>query len=337
MAHHFGRVSLVSLFANVVALPAVAPRDVAGDAVAPRRRRSRSRPPQLLNALNGYCLAYLSAVAHWSAGLPHAAVDVNLGLPALVGVYAGLVACCALAAGCAGWARLDRIGPRSRAPLIAAAAVIAALIASALAPGATPAPLDRFRVTFLDVGQGDATLLQAPGRRRGAGGRRPARVGVAASSARAGVHSLDLVVLTHAQRTTRAAWRQVVEELPVGVLLDGGAGARDPTHGRIVVARPRRRGAQHRRAAGRASILRAGALRLRVLSLPSGAPVDPGRRAQHHAHRPARLLSRARMSSCRRTPRATSPRALRLPEWRCSRSPTTAARTKGTGPPARAG
>jgi competence protein ComEC len=279
MAHHFGRLSLVSLFANVVALPAVAPLMWLGMLSAAAGQLSLEAAA-LLNALNGYCLAYLSAVAHWSAGLPHAAVDVNLALPALAALYAGLVACCALAAWLRRMGGVDRIGARARPPLVAAAAVIAALIASALAPGATPAPLDRFRVTFLDVGQGDATLLQAPGDVAVLVDGGPPESGVVAKLHAAGVSSLDLVVLTHAQEDHQGGLEQVVEELPVGVLLDGGTGARDPTHGRIV-SLAQRRGA-HIVAPRAGQILRAGALRLRILH-PSGEPVDPDDEPNDHA------------------------------------------------------
>ncbi len=279
MAHHFGRLSLVSLFANLIALPAVAPLMWLGMLSAAAGQVSLEAAA-LLNGLNGYCLAYLSAVAHWTAGLPHAAMDVDLGLPAIAGIYAGLMACCALTA----WLRrkggVDRIGPRARHPLIAAAAVIAALFATALAPGAAPAPLNLFRVTFLDVGQGDATLLQAPGDVAVLVDGGPPESGVVGKLRAAGVRSLDLVVLTHAQKDHQGGLEQVVEELPVGVLLDGGAGVRDSTHDRIVSV-AHRRGA--RIVAPRAGEeLRAGALRLRILH-PSGEQVDPDDEPNDHA------------------------------------------------------
>ena len=175
---------------------------------------------------------------------------------------------------------MDRIGPRARAPLIAAAAVIVALIASALAPGATPAPLDRFRVTFLDVGQGDATLLQAPGGVAVLVDGGPPESGVVGKLRAAGVRSLDLVVLTHAQEDHQGGLENVVEELPVGAAARRRRRFARPDARRIV-SLARRRGARIV-APGAGQILRAGALRLRVLH-PSGEPVDPDDEPNHHA------------------------------------------------------
>ena len=66
MAYHFGRLSLVSLFANLLALPVVAPLMWLGMLAAAAGQLSLEAAA-LLNALNGYCLAYL---APWRTGAP---------------------------------------------------------------------------------------------------------------------------------------------------------------------------------------------------------------------------------------------------------------------------
>jgi competence protein ComEC len=276
MAYQFERLSLVSLLANLLALPAVAPLMWLGMLSAAVGQVSLDAAA-LLNALNGYCLAYLSAVAAWTAALPHAAVDVRIRSVAQLGaVYAGLAGCCALTV----WLsrrRVRRGGVRSQ--LIAAAAVVVALLGTTLAPRATPAPPDRFRVTFLDVGQGDATLLQAPGDVAVLVDGGPSKSGLVENLREAGVRSLDLVVLTHAQEDHQGGLEQVVEELPVETLLDGGAtGGED--HDRIV-SLARRRGA--RVIAARAGqVLAAGDLALRVLH-PSAEHVAPDDEPNDHA------------------------------------------------------
>ncbi len=92
-----------------------------------------------------------------------------------------------------------------------------------------------------------------------------------------GASGLDVVVLTHAQEDHQGGLEEVLERLPVGLLVDGGAGSRDPVHARIV-ALARRRGIRViEGTAGQA--LRLGGLRLSVLSpepRPLGERPDPG-------------------------------------------------------------
>jgi competence protein ComEC len=96
------------------------------------------------------------------------------------------------------------------------------------------APPGEFTVTFLDVGQGDATLIQAPGGLAALvdGGPRAAEV-ASALSAR-GVTRLGLVVLTHAQEDHQGGLAAVLERFPVDVVLDGGRPSDGPEHRRIV-------------------------------------------------------------------------------------------------------
>jgi competence protein ComEC len=84
----------------------------------------------------------------------------------------------------------------------------------------------------------------------------------------AGVRSLDLVVLTHAQADHEDGLEQVVRRLPVGMLLDGGGETKDSAHARIV-AIARAHGT--RVLSGHAGqLLRLGQLRVEVLSPAAG-------------------------------------------------------------------
>jgi competence protein ComEC len=135
------------------------------------------------------------------------------------------------------------------------------------ARGGAPAPPGRFTVTFLDVGQGDATLLQAPGGHAALVDGGPPGSGVVEDLRRRGVRSLDVVVLTHAQEDHQGGLEELLDHVPVRVLLDGGSGSADPAHRRITEL-ARRRGTQViPGAAGQQ--LRLGRLRLAVLSPPS--------------------------------------------------------------------
>ena len=172
--HHFGDVSTGSLLANLLALPAVAPAMWLG-MLAAAAGQVPGLPVEPLNGLDSAALAYVAQVAAW-CGAP------RLGARAR-----------SSSAGSAGWSPpTPAIGAsaglalrRSRGPRASAAAgvALAALAVAAVALGARAQaggrlrrrrPRTGLRVTVLDVGQGDAILLQPPDGARGPGRRRPA-------------------------------------------------------------------------------------------------------------------------------------------------------------------
>lgn len=90
LALHFEQVSLVSLPANLLAAPAVAPIMWLGMAAAALGQLATelARP---LNAVNAYLLAYVAAVGHHAAAVPHAQVRAAVPGPlALAAIYAAL-------------------------------------------------------------------------------------------------------------------------------------------------------------------------------------------------------------------------------------------------------
>ena len=89
-------------------------------------------------------------------------------------------------------------------------------------------------MSFLDVGQGDATLVQAPGGVAVLFDGGPPEAGVGCGCCAAGVRGLALVVATHQSRDHHGGLQQVVERLPVGTLLENGDGTRDRTFWRVV-------------------------------------------------------------------------------------------------------
>jgi competence protein ComEC len=279
-AFHFERLSAVSLLANLVALPAVAPLMWLGLLAAGVAQVSVDAAA-FLNALNGYCLAYLAAIARWSADLPHAVLSLDLGSGwKLAGTYAAGAA--ALLAGRGVLGALHSRGVRRRAVVPLAGAFALAVVGAGLAlEHPAPGPPDRFTVSFLDVGQGDATLLQAPGGLAALIDGGPADAGVVDKVREAGARSLDLVVLTHPQADHEDGLEAVVRELPVAVLLDGGHGARTPVHRRIL-ALARRQGT--RVVGGRAGqVLRVGPIRVRVLSPERGFAAHGGEEVNDRA------------------------------------------------------
>ncbi len=109
-------------------------------------------------------------------------------------------------------------------PACAALASLAALAAGPVAspaPAAAPAPADTvLRVTFLDVGQGDAVLLQAPEGRTAlidAG-----RSDIVPLLREMGVARIDLLVATHPHADHIGGMAGVIQSIPVRFFMDNG-------------------------------------------------------------------------------------------------------------------
>jgi competence protein ComEC len=268
IALHFGRTSLVSLPANVLAAPAVAPIMWLGmlAGVAGQLAPAAAAPFTLLA---GYPLAYLTWLAHAAASLPHAQLAIA---PAAVAVG------CAVAAATV-------LSRRARRLARAAALACLALTALALAGGATGAagarPPGALRVSFLDVGQGDATLVQH-GSRAVLVDTGPPGAPVLARLRAAGVRRLDLLVVTHAQADHDGNAAAILRALPVGLVLDGRDGVRQPAGVQMAAAAAARGVRRVVPFAG--ETVRDGPMTLRVLSPapePFGARAgqDPNLRA----------------------------------------------------------
>ena len=269
MSLHFGRVSFVSVLANLAALPAIAPVMWIG-MLASAAAQVSLVPAELLNALDAYMLGYVSSIARWSADLPGAVWQLQVrSALGLVAAYAAIGA-----VGAAFAARLREA---------AVAGVAAALLVAAAVAGAhrtVPAPAAPFTATFLDVGQGDAALFQAPGASVLIDGG-PPEASIVAKLRAHGVRSLDVVVLTHEQRDHEGGLEAVVRSLPVRLLLDGGAGSTDRQHARIVAGARARGVPVVAAAAGQKLTL--GRLHLEVLSPPADRTPDPEEDPNVHA------------------------------------------------------
>ena len=161
MAHSFGAVSLASLPANLLALPAVAPLMWLG-MLAALVAQLPWLPVQPLTGLAGLLAAYVVQVAHWLAAPQWATASVPLpGAAVVVAAYAVLALALWVLLG---WTRrrAGLGGPPSRLkPLVLAICLGACGLALPGLPSSrgTAEPPPGLRVTVLDVGQGDAILL----------------------------------------------------------------------------------------------------------------------------------------------------------------------------------
>ncbi|MDE2878297.1 lamin tail domain-containing protein [Candidatus Palauibacter soopunensis] len=128
-----------------------------------------------------------------------------------------------------GWERLRRV---------LAVATVATLLAApvfATAPSAPTADPDSvLRITFLDVGQADAVLIQAPGGRTAlidAG-----RDDVAPLLRQFGVSEIDLLVATHPHADHIGGMAGVIAALPVRFYMDNGEPHTTQTYRRLLAA-----------------------------------------------------------------------------------------------------
>ena len=130
MAFLFGATSIVTLPANLIAAPAVAPVMWLGMAVAGLGQLGRL-PLEPLTAAAGALAGFVAQVAEWFAAPGWASAEVELsGVPALAVVYASLAAATTLLVR---WlSRSRRIGSAVRRPR----AVVVAALALALVVGA---------------------------------------------------------------------------------------------------------------------------------------------------------------------------------------------------------
>lgn len=262
---HFGEVPLYTVFANVVAFPA-APLVLGLGLLAAVVDPVSPAAAAGLAALAGWSAAWLELVARVVADLPRAQIGLR-------GVL--LVVAAAMAA----WFGFRL---RSRLPRSHRLAVVS--LAAALLPAggawlaARPAqawhPPDGLRVTFLDVGQGDAILLETP--RAGVlVDQGPPEGDAAGQLADLGVRSLSALVLTHPQRDHVGGAAEVLRRLDVEQVLEPGLEATGPEQDEALdVARARGVAVRTIR---RGSSFRAGRLTLRVVWPQDGgtAAEDP--------------------------------------------------------------
>ena len=305
LAHDFGAVSIAALPANIAALPAVAPVMWIGMAEAAFEQLGAIAPPlagivrgldAVAAPISALALDWIRAVASRFADLGWAQAQLRIGWAAVALAYTALALGLVVlrnegvrrviasarpaserAAGAVDWLRSLR--PTTRRAL---AAPVAALALGALARAAEPPrPPPHFTIDFLDVGQGDSTLIRD---RTGAailfdGGVPEARVD--RTLRRLGVRRLSAVVATHQSRDHHGGLLEVVRRFPVGLFLDGRYGVQDPSF--IALEREVDRRHIPRRPTQQGEHLRVGAMTVDILWPPprgnAPPPADPNTRA----------------------------------------------------------
>lgn len=221
MAHHFGSLSVTSLSANLLTLPAIAPVMWLGMIVA-ALGQVPGAPVEPLNWLNSLLLAFVGQVASWMASPRWALLALPMSSWAsVVSAYAALLAAALLLRR---WVT-GRRGMRASAgfrirwvarPVIAFAAAAIVLIALlGGGAGAPPQPAAGLRISVLDVGQGDAILIQPAGGPPLLVDGGPPGDGLEAKLRSLGVVSLAAAVVTHDQSDHAGGIEELLGRLPV--------------------------------------------------------------------------------------------------------------------------
>jgi competence protein ComEC len=324
IAYVFEEISLTSLVANVLALPAVAPAMWLG-MVSAALAQIPGIPLPPLNGLDALLLAYIAQVAAWCGRPTWAVLHVHIGLVTMLATYAAMAASIVVAkvatrarrlaaaratnprravdspgvavgavdlTGATTWA-VDLTGAlggqgrpqstggrkgrphrgdegnhrrRRRVALVALAAGfvgVAGLVLVACRPdghGAPPGPGPGLRIEVLDVGQGDAILLQprsAPAVLVDGG---PPGDELVAKLHDEGVDRLGAAIVTHDQSDHAAGIAEALGQVPIARLVYGRLD-------REYLANARDDGAVPDQVAA-GTTLRSGSLRLEVLWPP---------------------------------------------------------------------
>jgi len=269
VAFHFETFSTTTLLANLLALPAVAPAMWLGMASA-AAAQVPGLPVEVLNLPNALLLAYIAQVAAWCGRPDWAELHVSLDGIGLAIAYGTLAVVSAI---------VLRSSPRGLGRFAMAAVAVPGLALLAplaeLGSGVGPGPPSGLRISVLDVGQGDAILLQpaaAPAILVDGG---PPGAGLEGELEQAGVKRLAAAVVTHDQADHVAGIEELLGRFAVGRLIFARLG-REPL--RLASAT----GATPVRATSGTEV-RSGALRLEVLWPPRdlvGSPrseTDPNR------------------------------------------------------------
>jgi competence protein ComEC len=229
IAYRFEGVSTLTLAANLLALPAVAPAMWLG-MLAAAAGQVPGLPLEALNSVDALLLAYVAQVAAWCGRPSWAYLHVHMSLAGLITSYVAIGACAAVLA------RLGRVrrmaSARRRTPRRArsnparlALAVAILLAALALVRPATGTPgseaIPGLRVSVLDVGQGDAILLQPRGAPAVLVDGGPYGDALAAKLREAGVARLGAAVITHDQSDHAGGILELLGETPIDRVLFG--------------------------------------------------------------------------------------------------------------------
>jgi competence protein ComEC len=215
MAAHFNQLSLIGVVANLVVVPLAGPATTLGMLAVAVHAISERAASLLFNAL--WFLLLALRVAVWAAAAVPGAM-VHVPAPAWP----------AIATWCGALLLAPHLASRrwTRAVALALVTATAALCTWPF----IPRHAERLRIAFLDVGQGDATLIELPEGQRilvdgGPGGAGRFDVGERVLSPllwNLPVHRLDVVAVTHADADHIGGLAAVLRHFAIGEVWETG-------------------------------------------------------------------------------------------------------------------
>lgn len=212
LAYHFRQFSAVAPLANVLVVPATYPVLILG-MIMPAAASLSYQLGRLASEVAGPLLAHMIAVTRALSNLPVASISLTAPSgPLVVGYYVVL-------AGVFWW--LWHTKKRASLALIAIVALSFAVVVVGCEVGQGTPP-SRLRVTFLDVGQGDATLIQTPEGQTLVVDGGDTSAGALATIQSLGVRKIDLLILSHPHADHVGGLGAIVSSVPVERVLDGG-------------------------------------------------------------------------------------------------------------------
>jgi len=219
----FREVPGVTIFANLLAFPAVSPALLLGLGAA-ATGLAIPGAGRVLAAVALIPMRYLELVADRLARAPVPWITSGGGLAPLVG---GAILVCGLA----WWLHSGR-----RLPRIAMVGAVALLPLFVWTTALSAGPPSGLVVRFLSVGEGDATLIRSP---EGAtvlidAGPEPGLVATKLSAL--GVKRLDVVVASHQHADHVAGFPAVLARFPVGLVLEPGCDDPSPAYADLLTA-----------------------------------------------------------------------------------------------------
>ncbi|HXJ77753.1 MAG TPA: DNA internalization-related competence protein ComEC/Rec2 [Candidatus Methylomirabilis sp.] len=223
MLAHFNQLSLIGVAANLLVVPLAGPATTLGMLALLVHLVSEAAASLLFNTL--WVLLIALRLVVWAAAAVPGAM-VHLPAPSAAAVIAW----------CGALVLLPYLGARAWTRILASALAAAALGLSVW-PWVSPGD-GRLRVTFLDVGQGDATFVELPEGPRllvdgGPGGARRFDVGERVLCPflwNRPVHGLDVVALSHTDADHAGGLAAVLRNFPVREFWESGrwgAGGQD--------------------------------------------------------------------------------------------------------------
>jgi competence protein ComEC len=278
MASAFDAVSLASLPANLLALPAVAPMMWLG-MLSCIAGQVPAIPVEPFTWLAGLLSAYVAQVAHWLGEPAWARVDIKIRGPG--GVLAAYAALGIVVSAVLAWAGRRRGLRGSRGGRAAIAALAATAIFGIAFVGLRPHPghaaaAPGLRVAVLDVGQGDSILLDPPDGEPVLVDGGPYGGDLRSDLEREGVSRLAAVVVTHDQADHVGGIEELLGSVPIHRLLYAAA--------RADVVRDARAAGVRAISIAEGSAIESGSLSLEALWPPRALlggplPADPNRSA----------------------------------------------------------